>query len=104
MFPSLNQCSDDNKPGGIRITNNEGENTLRYNITAKIQDDSSDGVNEVKIFCFDMTLLLLQLNHNVKFIFHDSRLFSNMDSRQRYTLFKLAYRKSQEHDLQYIAL
>jgi uncharacterized protein YydD (DUF2326 family) len=91
------------KSGGIKITNNDGENTLRFNITAKIQDDSSDGVNEVKIFCFDMTLLLLQLNHKVKFIFHDSRLFSNMDPRQRYTLFKLAYNKSKENDLQYIA-
>lgn len=102
-FRELSKAFYDNKPGGIRITNNDGENTLRYNITAKIQDDSSDGVNEVKIFCFDMTLLLLQLNHNVKFIFHDSRLFSNMDPRQRYTLFKLAYKKSQEQDLQYIA-
>ncbi len=91
------------KSGGIKITNNDGENTLRFNITAKIQDDSSDGVNEVKIFCFDMTLLLLQLNHKVKFIFHDSRLYSNMDPRQRYTLFKIAYNKSKENDLQYIA-
>ncbi|MBD8115013.1 DUF2326 domain-containing protein [Priestia megaterium] len=91
------------KPGGIKIENNEGENTLRYNITAKIQDDSSDGVNEVKIFCFDMTLLLLQQNHNVKFLFHDSRLFSNMDPRQRYTLFKLAFNKTAEHNYQYIA-
>lgn len=102
-FRELSKTFYDNKPGGIRITNNDGENTLRYNITAKIQDDSSDGVNEVKIFCFDMTVLLLQLHHNVKFIFHDSRLFSNMDPRQRYTLFKLAYIKSQEHDFQYIA-
>ncbi len=91
------------KPGGIKITNNEGENTLRYNINAKIQDDSSDGVNEVKIFCFDMTLLLLQQNHTSKFMFHDSRLFSNMDPRQRYTLFRLAFEKTMDEDLQYIA-
>ncbi|WP_339217752.1 DUF2326 domain-containing protein [Ornithinibacillus sp. FSL M8-0202] len=92
-----------NKPGGITIENNEGENTLRYNITAKIQDDSSDGVNEVKIFCFDMTLLLLQQNHNMKFLFHDSRLYSNMDPRQRCTLFNLAYNKSTKNNFQYIA-
>ncbi|RYG72083.1 DUF2326 domain-containing protein [Lentibacillus lipolyticus] len=90
------------KPGGIKIENNEGENTLRYNITAKIQDDSSDGVSEVKIFCFDLTLLLLQLNHSMKFVFHDSRLLSNMDPRQRYTLFKQSYEKTLDNDLQYI--
>ncbi|GAB6482693.1 DUF2326 domain-containing protein [Bacillus cereus] len=91
------------KPGGIKIQNNDGENTIRFDIIAKIQDDSSDGVNEVKIFCFDMTLLLLQQNHKMKFLFHDSRLFSNMDPRQRYTLFKLAYNKTKEHNYQYIA-
>jgi len=91
------------KPGGIKIENNEGENLLRYKISAKIQDDSSDGVNEVKIFCYDMTMLMLQLNHNMKFLFHDSRLFSNMDPRQRYTLFKLVYSIVNQRDLQYIA-
>ncbi len=102
-FREMSKTFYENKPGGIKITNNDGENTLRFDIKAKIQDDSSDGVNEVKIFCFDMTLLLLQLNHEVKFIFHDSRLFSNMDPRQRYTLFKLAYEKSKSGNFQYIA-
>lgn len=90
------------KPGGIKVINNEGENTIRFDIMAKIQDDSSDGVNEVKIFCFDMTLLLLQRNHKMRFLFHDSRLFSNMDPRQRYTLFKLANSKI-INGFQYIA-
>lgn len=102
-FRDLSKTFYDKKPGGIRITNNEGENTQRFEISAKIQDDSSDGVNEVKIFCFDMTLLLLQLNHKMKFLFHDSRLFSNMDPRQRYTLFKIAYQKTQNSNFQYIA-
>lgn len=90
------------KPGGIIIENNSGNNTIRYNLSAKIQDDSSDGVNEVKIFCFDMTMLLLQKNHRMKFIFHDSRLFSDMDPRQRYTLFKLANDYASNNNLQYI--
>ncbi len=102
-FREMSKSFYENKPGGIKVTNNDGENTLRFDIKAKIQDDSSDGVNEVKIFCFDMTLLLLQLNHKVKFIFHDSRLFSNMDPRQRYTLFKLAYERTKIGNFQYIA-
>lgn len=102
-FRNLSKTFYEKKPGGITINNNEGSNTLRFNITAKIQDDSSDGVNEVKIFCFDMTLLLLQKNHKFEFIFHDSRLFGNMDPRQRLTLFKVANQKVQESDIQYIA-
>lgn len=90
------------KPGGIIIENNSGNNTIRYDLKAKIQDDSSDGVNEVKIFCFDMTMLLLQKNHRMKFIFHDSRLFSDMDPRQRYTLFKLADQYTVNQNFQYI--
>lgn len=102
-FRDLSKSFYEKKPGGIKIINNDGENTLRFDITAKIQDDSSDGVNEVKIFCFDMTLLLLKQNHNFNFLFHDSRLFGNMDPRQRYTLFKTAGEKVSNGNLQYIA-
>ena len=35
------------KKSGLLIENNIGENQLRFNIEAKIEDDSSDGVNEV---------------------------------------------------------
>ena len=50
-----------------------------------------------------MTILLLKQNHNFEFLFHDSRLFSNMDPRQRYSLFKIAYEKISNEGLQYIA-
>lgn len=102
-FRNLSKAFYEKKPGGIKIENNDGENTIRFDITAKIQDDSSDGVNEVKIFCFDMTLLLLKQNHSFDFLFHDSRLFGNMDPRQRYTLFKTAAEKTFDNSLQYIA-
>jgi len=102
-FRDLSKAFYEKKPGGIKIKNNDGENTIRFDITAKIQDDSSDGVNEVKIFCFDMTLLLLKQNHNFNFLFHDSRLFGNMDPRQRYTLIKTAAEKVSDSSLQYIA-
>lgn len=102
-FRDLSKTFYEKKPGGIKVVNNDGDNTIRFNIIAKIQDDSSDGVNEVKIFCFDMTLLLLKQNHKFEFLFHDSRLFGNMDPRQRYNLLKVAYEKANSEDLQYIA-
>jgi uncharacterized protein YydD (DUF2326 family) len=78
------------RKGGVSISNNDGANKLRYNLDVRIQDDSSDGINEVKIFCFDLLLLKLQKNHFIKFIFHDSRLFSDMDSHQRFAALKSA--------------
>lgn len=102
-FRSFSRRFYPDKPGGLTVKNNEGDNQIRFEIEAKIEDDASDGINEVKIFCFDMTLLIGQHNHNVKFLFHDSRLFSNMDPRQRATLFKLVHEYSTGRGLQYIA-
>ena len=46
----------------------------------------------LKIFCFDWTLLKVQLNHKVKFIFHDSRLLSENDPRQVATIGNKSFR------------
>jgi uncharacterized protein YydD (DUF2326 family) len=102
-FRSFSKHFYGDTPGGISIDNNIGENVQRYVISAEIQSDSSDGIGEVKIFCFDMTLLLLHQNHSVDFIFHDSRLFGNMDPRQQIQLIIAAEYYSKEHGIQYIA-
>lgn len=46
------------KKSGLIVKCNSGENLLRYNLDARIEDDSSDGVNEVRMFCFDLLLLV----------------------------------------------
>ncbi len=91
------------RPGGIVVKNNEGDNQVRFDIEAHIQDDASDGINEVKLFCFDLLLLTGRFNHSVDSLFHDSRLFSDIDPRQRASLFKLAWEISTTQKLQYIA-
>lgn len=102
-FRSFSKRFYHDKPGGLTVSNNEGDNQIRFNIEAHIQDDAADGINEVKIFCFDMTLLMARHNHNCEFLFHDSRLFSDMDPRQRATLFKIAYECVNQTKTQYIA-
>lgn len=102
-FRNLSKRFYPDRPAGLLITNNDGENQIRFDIEAKIQDDASDGINEVKIFCFDMTLLLSQHNHNMRFIVHDSRLFSDMDYRKRAILFRIADEITREKGYQYIA-
>jgi uncharacterized protein YydD (DUF2326 family) len=102
LFRSFTKLFYTNKPGGISIQNNSGDNQTRFDISVKIQDDASDGINEVKVFCFDLCLMLLQMNHLIRFIFHDSRLFSDMDPRQKATLFTLANEVTNKNKFQYI--
>lgn len=77
------------KASGLSVNGNYKDNQISWEIHADIEDDSSDGVNEVLIYCFDLTMFSIG-RHDVSFLFHDSRLFSNMDPRQRFTALKIA--------------
>lgn len=103
VFRNFSKEFYEGKTAGIEIVNNEGNNTTRFDIKARIDDDASDGINSVKIFCFDMTLLTAKHNHKVNLLFHDSRLFSDMDPRQLSILFKIVTRIVAEKGIQYIA-
>jgi uncharacterized protein YydD (DUF2326 family) len=93
-----------NKPAGLTVRNNDkADNQIRYDIEARIEHDQADGINDVRIFCFDLLLLYLRQRHHMDFLFHDSRLFAGMDWHQRLTLFRLADRVTQERGWQYIA-
>ena len=92
-----------NRRSGLVIANDSGTNTLRYKIDAHITADAAEGINEAKIFCFDLTLLALARGHRVKFLAHDSTLFGPIDPRQTLSMFRAADRVCREHDLQYIA-
>jgi len=88
------------KKSGLVLKTNYGENQLRYELDTRIEDDSSDGVNEARMFCFDL-LLLVSKQSDMRFIAHDSRLFANMDPRQREKLFRIVHETCKEDDLQY---
>ena len=90
-------------PAGITLHNDDGNNQTRFHFDVRVENDSSDGINEVRVFCYDMTLLTLQQGHRVGFVFHDSRLYANMDVRQRATLFRTAHEISNKLGYQYIA-
>jgi len=81
LFKSFVNKFYENKSSGIAISLNDGVNKIRYDIKAKIADDSGDSVNEIKIFCYDWTILKGQHNHKVKFLFHDSRITDGLDTR-----------------------
>jgi uncharacterized protein YydD (DUF2326 family) len=92
----------ENKTSGLSINGNYNNNQIAWNIHADIEGDSSDGINEVLIFCFDFTMFSIG-KHNIQFLFHDSRLFSNMDPRQRYSAIKIAEKYCMNNNVQYIS-
>lgn len=91
-----------NKTAGLTIKNNDGINKVRFNIDARISDDSGDGVNNNKLFCFDWTMLLTRRNHNVQFLVHDSKIISDTDPRQVAELLRIADEYTRANNLQYI--
>ncbi len=101
-FRKLSSGFYKDKAGGIIIENNVNENQIRFDIKIIIDDDASSGISEVKMFCFDILILILKQNHHVNFVFHDSSLFSNMDPRQRLQVFKTMQYITKEHNVQYI--
>lgn len=102
LFKSFTEKFYRDKTSGISVDNNDRVNTIRFDLNAKIEDDTGDAVNEVKIFCFDWTILKGQHNHKIKFLFHDSRITDGIDTRQVKTMFEIADKECKENDFQYI--
>ncbi|MDR2406769.1 MAG: DUF2326 domain-containing protein [Bacteroidales bacterium] len=88
---------------GITINVKKGENQLAFAIDPRIASDASDGINNVKVFCYDLTILFEGKNHNIKFVFHDSRLFDSIDERQLANMFRILYDIFPASEKQYIA-
>ncbi|MGG7665487.1 DUF2326 domain-containing protein [Dyadobacter sp. BHUBP1] len=102
LFKSFVEKFYSEKFSGITITNNEGKNSVRYDIKAKIQDDAGNAVSEVKIFCYDWTILKGRHNHRMKLLFHDSKITADMDTRQVRAMLDIAHKECAASDFQYI--
>ncbi|HHX11923.1 MAG TPA: DUF2326 domain-containing protein [Clostridiales bacterium] len=102
-FRSLGKRFYPNSVSGLAIDVNDKDNQVLFDIEAKIESDTSDGINNVKIFCYDLTLLFQGHNHKMNFVFHDSRLFDGIDERQKAEIFRIAYEEFSNKNKQYIA-
>lgn len=68
-----------------------------------IQAKRSVGKNSMQIFCFDMTLAILNARQRMPgFLIHDSHLFDGADERQIAKALALGAQKANEHGFQYI--
>lgn len=71
-----------------------------YDINVEIPSDGSQGINEVKIFAYD--LLLFTLHPDILgFMAHDGCIFSEMDPRQKSMILKLALEYIEQKEMQY---
>jgi uncharacterized protein YydD (DUF2326 family) len=103
VFRSITRRLYPDKQSGLTVENDSRESQTCFSIDAKVVDDASHGINKAKIFAYDITLITLRRNHDIRFLCHDSRLFSDIDHRQRGEIFKIATESSNNLDFQYIA-
>ncbi len=66
----------------LEIENNTGKNNLRYSIDIHMSSEAKAGIQLVKTLCFDLTLAA-EGNQNLKFLAHDSFLYTGMTPEQR---------------------
>lgn len=89
----------ENHGGALQVSLADDAKYL-FNLDIHVPKDGSQGVNEVKIFCYDF--LLYELNpHLLGFIAHDGCIFSEMDPRQKSMIFKVALEYINNTGLQY---
>jgi len=69
-----------------------------------IPAEKSKGVNNMRIFCFDMMLMLLSLRRGRSpgFLIHDSHLFDGVDERQVGSALAVGAALARQHGFQYI--
>jgi uncharacterized protein YydD (DUF2326 family) len=75
-----------------------------FKFDVEIERADSDGIAQMKIFCFDLMLAQIWADKSPspKFLFHDSRLFDGVDERQRAKALILAEREARTRGFQYI--
>lgn len=99
QFRTLVKKFYENHGGSLNI-NLANDAKYLYNVDIHVPQDGSQGINEVKVFCYDF--LLYELNPDLLgFIAHDGSIFSEMDPRQKSMIFKVALEYVKKHNLQY---
>jgi uncharacterized protein YydD (DUF2326 family) len=102
-FRSLAEILYPHAPAGIVIENNTGENQIRYNISVQVEGHDSDGINAARILCLDWVMLMHGANHTMDFVWHDNRLFADVDPKVRAAWFSFVAASLTGTGKQYIA-
>lgn len=75
-----------------------------FSFHVDIQGEGSQGIEKMKLFCFDLMLAQLWANRDTTpgFVFHDSHIFDGVDDRQKAAALRLASQQAEQHGFQYI--
>jgi uncharacterized protein YydD (DUF2326 family) len=75
-----------------------------YDFDTQIDRKGSGGVENMEVFCYDLTLAQIWAERGVSpvFLIHDSIIFEGVDERQKALAIELAERKARENNFQYI--
>ncbi len=94
------QLYEEDMAGTLTITPTENGPVFEAHIPA----EKSKGVNNMRIFCFDMMLMLLSLRRgrSPKFLVHDSHLFDGVDERQVGRALAVGAALAKQHGFQYL--
>jgi uncharacterized protein YydD (DUF2326 family) len=89
-----------NQPGELIIDVVDGG----YSFNVEIERQDSQGVQQMKVFCYDVTLSTLWAGKRLgpRFLIHDSTIFADVDERQKAHALELAANTAEEQDFQYI--
>ena len=100
----FNTCSQAfySAPGKLAV--DISQNVFMLKVT--IERSGSQGINNMKIFCYDLMLARLwaEKHQESSFLIHDSTLFDGVDTRQVAPALELARSESEEHGFQYICM
>ena len=74
-----------------RLVIDVGEKGYKYHV--EIERSGSEGIEKMKIFCFDLAVLQLQMQtrHGIDFLIHDTLMYDSVDARQRALAFERAH-------------
>ena len=103
FFAALAEIMYPRVPAGIVLDVNTGDNKIRYDLSIQIEGDDSDGINDARILCFDWLVFTCGENHAMDMLWHDNRLFADIDPGVRARWFSFVNQSLKRSGKQYIA-
>lgn len=103
FFAELAEIMYPRVPAGIVLDVNTGDNKIRYDLSIQIEGDDSDGINDARILCFDWLVFTCGENHAMDMLWHDNRLFADIDPGVRARWFSFVNLSLKRSGKQYIA-
>ena len=95
----------------IRLCESPGTLSIRphdagYKLDTTIERSGGRGIENMKIFCYDLSLARLwsRRPHHPGFLIHDSAIYDGVDGRQAARALQLAESESRSHRFQYICM